>query len=74
MDGIYYNNLIANRIDESLDVTFDIGSNLRATFFVGGETLGTFADVDIQRKEEFRQLILKLKPVQSIGFLLINYI
>lgn len=69
-----FTNKIANRINESLDSTFNVGSNLRATFFVGGETLGTFADVDVQRKDEFRQLILKLKPVQSIGFMFINYI
>lgn len=42
-------------------------------FYIGGATIGAFADVDVNRKNEFRQLILKLKPVNSVAFLYINY-
>jgi hypothetical protein len=68
-----YTNKIVNHIDELKDVSFNVGSSLRSTFFIGGNPLGTFANVPIERKNEFRQLILKLKPVQTVGFLLINY-
>lgn len=72
--GSVFYNCIANSIYENEDAFFDVGENLRATFYIGGDPLGTFADVDEDRKLEFRQLILRLKPVQSIGFLFINYI
>jgi uncharacterized protein YmfQ (DUF2313 family) len=72
--GGVYNNLIVNHIDEDRELGFELGGNLRGSFFVGGTPVGTYADVDIERKDEFRQLILKLKPVQSVGFLFINYV
>jgi hypothetical protein len=72
--GVYYRNIIANHIDEDQDWQFSTGDNLRSTFFIGGSTLGAFADVDEERKNEFRQLILRIKPVQTVGFLLVNYI
>lgn len=72
--GGYYGNIIANHIEESLDTIFDVGTNLRSTFFIGAGYLGTFASVDKNRKDEFRQLILKLKPVQEIGYLFVNYV
>jgi hypothetical protein len=67
-------NKVANHIDENIDSIFPIVGNYRSTFFVGGEVLGTFANVDANRKDEFRQLILKIKPVQTVGLLLINYV
>ncbi|MBL4809318.1 MAG: hypothetical protein JKY43_04580 [Phycisphaerales bacterium] len=69
-----YSNKIVNNIDEVKDSYIPVGSNFRSVFFVGGQTLGTFADIDANRKDEFRQLILKIKPVQSFGLLFINYI
>jgi|SRR6478609_146255 len=72
--GQYYTNKIANYIDEKLDLPFDLGSSLSGTFFIGGETLGTFADVPLIRKNEFRQLILKTKPLNNVGFIFVNYI
>jgi uncharacterized protein YmfQ (DUF2313 family) len=65
---------IANHIDESSDQTFNEGANLRSTFFVGASPVGIFADVDANRKNEFRQLILRIKPVQMLGYLFINYV
>jgi len=66
--------LVANSIDEDLDLTFNIGSNLKSTFFIGGPYVGDFADVEESRKLEFRQLILRVKPVQTIAYLFINYV
>lgn len=65
--------LVANHINEEIDFAFNVGSNLRSTFFIGGNPIGTSANIDIQRKDEFRQLILRVKPVQSIAFLFVNY-
>lgn len=63
----------ANHISETQDEPFNIGANLRSTFFICDAYLGEFADVPAARKDEFRQLILKLKPAQTVAFLLINY-
>lgn len=71
--GGRYANFVANHIDEVRDWEFNIGANLRSTFFIGGSPLGTFANVDALRKDEFRQLILTLKPVQTVAFLFIHY-
>lgn len=72
--GPVYNNKIANHINEELDLPFDIGDNFRSTFYISGNPLGTYADVPAARKDEFRQLVLKLKPVQTVALLFINYI
>ena len=73
LNQIHYLNKVVNHITESEDAYISIGENYRSCFFVGGEIKGTFADVSAERKKEFRQLILKLKPVQTIGLLIINY-
>ena len=48
--------------------------NLWATFFIGGETIGQMANVPSQRQEEFRELVLKLKPAHLVAFTFINYV
>ncbi len=72
--GGNYANQIANSIYQSVDDAFGVGGNFVNTFFIGGAVAGTYADVSQEREIEFRQLILKLKPQHSVGFLLINYI
>lgn len=74
LNGIEYIALIANSLDPNSDAGFSIGTNYRSTFFIGGEEPGTFADVDAERETEFRQLVLKIKPSQTIAYLLINYV
>jgi uncharacterized protein YmfQ (DUF2313 family) len=71
--GRKYGNKVVNYLDEKLDAYFDTGDNLKSTFFVCGPYLD-FANVDVNRKLEFRQIILRTKPVQTVGFLFINYI
>lgn len=63
---------IVNSIDKNIDKLFDIGDNYRSTFFIGGETLGTFATIVSSREVEFRQLVLRLKPAQMVAFPFIN--
>lgn len=72
--GGAYGNIIVNHISETLDQQFYVTNNLRNTFFIGGNPLGSFANITLNRKDEFRQLILKLKPAQMVGYLLINYV
>lgn len=75
--GVRFVNRVVNYIDESRDSLFDVGSNFRSTFFVGGPLavgLITTANIDADRKEEFRQMILRIKPVQTVGFLIVNYV
>lgn len=73
MGGVHFKNIVANRIDEIEDQWHGTGSDNSNVFFVGGEIFANFANVDENRKDEFRQLILRLKPAQSVAFLLINY-
>lgn len=67
-------NKVANHISESLDNGFVIGNDMKHTFFVGGPYLGDYATVPLNRKDEFRQLILRTKPVETVGFLFINFV
>lgn len=46
---------------------------LRYSMFIGGETFPAMASVPLQRKKEFRQLVLTLKQLHIVVFLLINY-
>ena len=72
--GWIFANKVVNFIEEAKDATFNEGGSLVATFYIGGEIFGTLADVPAERKNEFRQLILQLKEVNTIAYLLINYI
>lgn len=72
--GGSYTNLVANHIDEDLDAYFNVGDNLKSTFFIGGTPVGTFANIDVNRKDEFRELILKIKPLQTVAYLFVNYV
>lgn len=66
--GIF--SLIANHIDERLDWDFPIWNNMRSTFFISGEVIEDFITIPEDRRNEFRQLVLQLKPAQSIGIIL----
>lgn len=70
--GLTYTNKIANRINEDEDLYFNLGGSYKSTFFIA-DAYGGLANVPLVRKDEFRQLILKIKQVQSIGFLYVNY-
>lgn len=72
--GGYFFEKVVNSIDVDLDIVFNVGPDLRNTFFIGGSPLGTYANVDVNRKDEFRQLILKLKPAHLVAFLFVNYV
>ncbi len=65
---------VVNYIEPEKDNFFDNGSSLRSTFFISSSVITTFASIDQTRKDEFRKLILSIKPVQTIGFLFVNYI
>jgi len=69
-----FTQVVANHIDSIRDIPFQIGDNVRSTFFIGASVLGELEDIDVNRREELRQLILRIKPVQSVAYLLINYV
>lgn len=71
--GSYWNNKIVNDLDQDRDNSFAVGNSLACTFFIGGQALGTYANVDADREREFRKLILSLKQTQAVGFLFIHY-
>lgn len=51
-----------------------LNDNLWATFFICGENLGDIAIVPENRLVEFKELVLKLKPAQTVAFTFINYV
>ncbi len=71
-EGIYY---IANYLEvereEGITVVDD---EYRFTFFITGPTVDSYATVLGARAIELRQLILQLKPAQTVGFMFINYV
>lgn len=64
--------LIANSFkpNESYSVA---NENLWATFFIGGQVLGDMANIHPKREQEFRELVLKLKPAHLVAFTFINF-
>ena len=64
--------IVANSIEEV--ESFAVGAeNLWATFFLGGEVLGTLAIIPYSRLREFKELVIKLKPAHTAAFTFINY-
>lgn len=59
---------IVNSTDSFVDATFDVGDNLKSTFFISSSVLGENAIILESRMIEFRQLVLKLKPAQTVCF------
>lgn len=54
--------------------SFSVGSeSLWAAFFIGGAVLGESAIVDANREQEFRELVLKLKPAHLVAYTFINF-
>lgn len=47
---------------------------LWASFFISGPNLGDMASIPEKRQEEFRELVLKLKPAHLIAFTFVNYV
>lgn len=73
--GAYFNYIVANSIDNDEDVALFNGiQDFATSFFIGGSTFGTYANVDADREAEFRQLILSQKQTQNIAFCYINFI
>jgi len=66
--GLYGFPKVANHVKKQRDDAFDIGSNYRSTFFICGSTLGQMAVIEATRELEFRQLVLRLKPAQTIAY------
>jgi hypothetical protein len=66
--------VVANNVQESRDSSFATYASGRSVFFVGGATIGTSVDIPELRKNEFRELILTLKPAHTVAVLFINYI
>lgn len=69
-----YVNKIANSLKASEDRSFVEDVNNKNTFYIGGLTFGSVANMDISREVEFRKLVLTLKPLNTVCYALINYI
>lgn len=65
--------IVANSVDPSVDDSFDIGDG-SDTIFIGGCPPGTFINIPKSQETAFRQLILKIKPVNITVLLLVNFV
>ena len=64
---------IVNSLDSFVDALFDVGDNFKSTFFISSSTLGLNAVILESRMIEFRQLVLKLKPAQTVCYPFITF-
>ena len=65
--------VIAN--EATISESYSVGSgNLWATFFIGGINLGDVATIPLNRVQEFKELVLKLKPVHTVAYTFVNYV
>ena len=58
----------------TVNENYSVGGNLWATFFIGGSTLGSSANIPQNRLVEFKELVLKLKPAHTVAFTFINFV
>jgi hypothetical protein len=68
---------VANYIDETKDAGYDPGNaqHQRYLFFIGGASFPDPAPIQQERRAEFRELILRLKPAHTaVGLLLADYV
>ncbi len=73
-DSIYTDLAIVNSIDLVIDSTFDPGINTGSSFYITGTGIYDFATADADRMIEFRQLVLRLKPVQTVAWNRVNFV
>lgn len=71
---IYPKKIINSKVND-YDKNFMWGlGNLTPTFFVSGDPITSTAQVNATRESELRELILKIKPAGTVGYLNINFI
>ena len=68
-----FNNIIANSVNRH-DDTFVNLSPMKNTFYICGPTLGDIVTLPQADEIPLRQLLLNIKPLNSVGFLLTEYI
>lgn len=68
-----YTGIVANHIEETLeeDVPPTL-SNLKNIFWIAGETFDTFVTIPPYRIEEFRHIVLTIKPLHTVAYLRIT--
>lgn len=71
--GASFDNVVVNYLERDRDASYLFANNFKFAFYIAGPTLTEFADVTLSRREEFRQLILQLKPMHTQAFLFINF-
>ncbi len=57
----------------SMAQSVDYYDKLRFTFFISGDAFPSDAIISFDRKAEFRQLVLKLKPANTVAFVFAEY-
>lgn len=80
LDADFYHDINQAEMGDSemgvteMNDTLDFNIALRSTFFVSASSFPSIATISLERKDEFRQLILRLKPANTIAFLFVQYV
>jgi uncharacterized protein YmfQ (DUF2313 family) len=65
-----YTGIIANYLDGSLETIVPASiENLRNVFWIAGETFNQFVTIPPYRVEEFRHIVLTIKPLHTVAFI-----
>lgn len=72
--GIVIGEKIANKIEIGGDNDFTPGTSFSNVYFIGGQSIGEFASIQAERRTEFRELVLRLKPQNQVAYVYVNYI
>ena len=65
-----YTGIIANYLDEDMETEVPTTvDNLKNTFWIAGETFSDFVTIPPYRVEEFRHIVLTIKPLHTVAFL-----
>lgn len=66
----FFSEIVANYIEKDMETPIDLTlENLRNVFWIAGDTFDEFPNIAPYRIEEFRQIILTVKPLHTVAFL-----
>ena len=70
-----YSSIVANFIDENDEIVFNPNlQDLKNCFWISGQTFGSFFELPLNRLDEFRKIILTIKPLYMVGLLRIGVV
>jgi hypothetical protein len=70
MEIPFYTGVIANFLDPTNETPIEITlANLKNVFWIAGNTFDDYVNIPLSRIEEFRNIVLTIKPLHTVAFL-----